>query len=272
MASTSTWPCWPPSRQPSSAQSNQPANNQPSAAQTNQQSDQPSSAQSNTPNQPTSAQQPSTAQQPAQQGTNQNTAQQGQTNQSNVRLSASLQSSDRARLHAEIGRLNVRPITNVNFSVSVGTVVPRSVTLSLLPASFVEIIPQYRGYRFFVVRDEVVIVEPNSLRIVDVIERSGGGSRAQATTSQRKLNLSSQQRDTIRKHYSSKKKTVTTGAATRSEKIVVGEDVPESVTIERFPEEVYRDVPAVRDYRYVQGDRGLYIVEPQSRRVIEELD
>jgi hypothetical protein len=272
------------SQQPSSGQSNQPANNQPPSAQLNT-TNQPSSAQSNTTNQPSSAQsnttnqpstasgnqqrQPSTAQQPAQ--TNQNTAQQHQSGQTNVRLSASLQSNERTRLHAEIGRLNVRPVNNVNFSVSVGTVVPRSVTLEPLPAPFVEIIPQYRGYKFFVVRDEVVIVEPNSFRIVDVIERSGSGSRAHATTSDRKLNLSSQQRDVIRKHYSSKKP-VTTGAATRSEKIVVGEEVPESVTIETFPEDIYREVPAVRNYRYIHGDRGLYIVEPQSRRVIEELD
>ena len=39
-----------------------------------------------------------------------------------------------------------------------------------------------------------------------------------------------------------------------------------------FPDAVYRDVPAVRDYRYIEGDHRTYIVEPHGRRVIEEID
>ena len=42
--------------------------------------------------------------------------------------------------------------------------------------------------------------------------------------------------------------------------------------IESFPEEVYRDVPEIRSYRYIQGDRGVHIVDPQSRRVIEDIE
>jgi Protein of unknown function (DUF1236) len=185
------------------------------------------------------------------------------------RLSASLQGSQRTRLHEAIGRLDARPISNVNFSVAVGTTIPSSVNLVPVPESIVAVLPEYRGYDYFVVRDEVVIVQPRTHRIVDVIER-GGASRAEATTSHR-LHLSSHQREIIRKHYTSRR-TVTTGAAPRAEHVVVGEDVPQTVTIERFPDEVYREVPEIRDYRYIEGDNGLYLVEPGSRRVIEEIE
>ena len=142
-----------------------------------------------------------------------------------------------------------------------------------MPRTIVDIIPDYRGYDYFVTRDEIVIVEPSSHHIVDVIERSGS-SRAQ-TTSTHKLNLSSQQRQVIRKHVSRRTTTTTTttGAAPRTETIVVGRDIPEPyVELRSVPDGVYRDVPAMRDYRYIQGERGTYIVEPHSRRVIEEID
>lgn len=265
------------SQQPSSAQTNQPApTNQPSSAQTNQPAptNQPSSAQTAPSNQPSTAtgsqpQQPAAAQQQPSQGTVTN-QQAGQT-QSQVRVSASLAPAQKTRLTQEFSRVNVRPVTNVNFSVSIGAVVPGTVVLHPVPRTIVEIVPQYRDYQFFVLRDEIVIVEPRSHKVVDVIEHGGGSSRAQATTSERKLNLSSQQKEIIRKHYSSKR--VTTGAAPRARtKVIVGEEAPESVEIHTFPAEVYREVPAIRSYRYIEGDSGIYLVEPNSRRVIEEFD
>jgi hypothetical protein len=188
------------------------------------------------------------------------------------RMSASLQSSQKTRLNQAIEKVDVRPVTNVNFSISVGTAVPRTVVFHPVPRTIVEIIPEYRGYDFFMVRNQVVIVEPRSHRIVDVIER-GGRTRAQATTSsERKLNLTQKQREYIRQH-STRRTTTTTGSAPRSEtRVIVGEEVPEAVVIESFPEEVYREVPAVRSYRYIRGDQSIYLIEPGSRRVIEEID
>jgi Protein of unknown function (DUF1236) len=57
--------------------------------------------------------------------------------------------------------------------LSVGTAVPRDVRFQPLPAEVVEILPQYRGYNFFVVRDDIVIVEPSTYKIVDVLPRTG---------------------------------------------------------------------------------------------------
>ena len=53
-------------------------------------------------------------------------------------------------------------MTNVNFSLSVGTVLPRDVHFQPLPAEAVEVMPQYRGYNFIVVREDIVIVEPST--------------------------------------------------------------------------------------------------------------
>jgi hypothetical protein len=61
-------------------------------------------------------------------------------------------------------------VSTVNFDVRVGTVVPRSVHIVELPPTLIEIEPQWRGYRYFVYHDEIVIVEPDTLRIVAVLE------------------------------------------------------------------------------------------------------
>jgi hypothetical protein len=61
-------------------------------------------------------------------------------------------------------------VNNVNFSISVGTVVPRDrVRLVAVPPTLVEIRPAWRGYLYFVVGERIIIVEPRSYKIVAVL-------------------------------------------------------------------------------------------------------
>jgi hypothetical protein len=60
-------------------------------------------------------------------------------------------------------------VTNVNFDIKVGVVIPRTVRVAPLPVTIVEIEPEWRGYMYFVSGDEIIIVEPRSLRIVAVL-------------------------------------------------------------------------------------------------------
>jgi hypothetical protein len=59
---------------------------------------------------------------------------------------------------------------HVNFDIKIGVVVPRTVRVAPVPATLVEIEPQWRGYMYFVSGDEIIVVEPNSLRIVAVLD------------------------------------------------------------------------------------------------------
>lgn len=63
---------------------------------------------------------------------------------------------------------NAPRVNNVNFSVRVGTAVPRSVRVVAVPPLLVEIHPQWRGYMYFVVGDEIIIVDRRH-RIVAVL-------------------------------------------------------------------------------------------------------
>jgi hypothetical protein len=59
--------------------------------------------------------------------------------------------------------------SSINFNVRVGTVVPRSVHFVAVPETLIEIHPAWRGYSYFIVDDEIVIVEPSSFKIVAVL-------------------------------------------------------------------------------------------------------
>jgi Protein of unknown function (DUF1236) len=60
-------------------------------------------------------------------------------------------------------------LTSVPFSTKVGEAIPGTVHLYVLPVSIMEYAPQYRGYEYILVGDEILIVDPRTLRIVAVI-------------------------------------------------------------------------------------------------------
>ena len=118
-----------------------------------------------------------------------------------------------------------------------------------------------------VVRGEIVIVEPSAYRIVSVLPRSGSRTAAAKAP----VKFSTKERDVIRQHARTSREPVTTGSTARA-RMRVGDRVPDTVEIREFPETVYREVPVVREYRYIEMDNRSYLIEPRQRTIIEEID
>jgi hypothetical protein len=83
---------------------------------------------------------------------------------------AKLNTEQRTKITTVIRNEHVSPVTNVNFSISVGTRVPRDVGFRPLPTEIVTIYPDWRGYEFFLVRDQIVVVDPRTLEIIAVLD------------------------------------------------------------------------------------------------------
>jgi hypothetical protein len=83
--------------------------------------------------------------------------------------SVNLTTEQRTTIRKEVLTTNAPRATNINFSVNVGTVVPTTVRVVEVPTTIVKIHPQWKGYRYFVYNDEIIIVEPRSLKIVAVL-------------------------------------------------------------------------------------------------------
>jgi hypothetical protein len=82
---------------------------------------------------------------------------------------AKLSTEQRTKITSVIKKEHVAPVEHVNFNVSVGTRVPHDVTFHPLPADVVTIYPEWRGYNFILVRDEIVVIDPQTYEIVAVI-------------------------------------------------------------------------------------------------------
>ncbi|WP_128924326.1 DUF1236 domain-containing protein [Bradyrhizobium guangxiense] len=201
----------------------------------------------------------------------------GTGSQAAAQTDVNLNKQQETKISTSISHLNVRPLTNVNFSLNVGTVVPRDVQLSTLPPDVVEIVPQYRGYSFALVKDQIVVVDPATYKIVTVLPYSGQSTATTTTTTRERSasKFSDRDREVIRKHAKTRtegrSEARTTGSTARSE-IHVGDRVPDTVEVEEFPSTVYRDAPDLREYRYIHRDTRTYVIEPRERRVIEEID
>jgi hypothetical protein len=84
---------------------------------------------------------------------------------------AKLSTEQRTKITTVIRNEHVAPVNNVNFSVSIGTRVPREgITLRPLPAEVVTVYPDWRGYEFIMVRNQILVIDPATLEIVAILE------------------------------------------------------------------------------------------------------
>ncbi len=175
----------------------------------------------------------------------------------------------RTRVRETFRRQSVRELRDVDFSISIGTRVPRRIELYPIPAAVIDIVPQYRGYRYFVVQDDIVIVEPDTYEIVYVIDErdyrsagnyggggGGGCDRLELSDTERRLILRTIERD----------------RDAGDVVIRVGERVPERFQLHTFPDQILQEVSKVGTCRYTIIGDELAIIDPNDREVVVLLD
>jgi Protein of unknown function (DUF1236) len=63
------------------------------------------------------------------------------------------------------------PLSDIKFSLAVDSIVPREIELRALPPDAEQITPQVRGLNYLVVDELIGLVEPQSRKIVAVLQR-----------------------------------------------------------------------------------------------------
>ncbi|ARQ00133.1 DUF1236 domain-containing protein [Pseudorhodoplanes sinuspersici] len=92
------------------------------------------------------------------------------TGQGAAGTAATLSTEQRTTIRTVIKQQNVQPMTNVNFSISVGGRVPRTVNFHPVPVELVQIYPHWRGYDYILVGDQIIVVNPRTYEIVAVLD------------------------------------------------------------------------------------------------------
>jgi hypothetical protein len=83
--------------------------------------------------------------------------------------SAKLSTEQRTKITSIIRQHKVAP-AHLNVSVSVGTRVPESVHFYPLPVEVIAVYPEWRGYDYILVGDEIVVIDPRTHEIVAILE------------------------------------------------------------------------------------------------------
>jgi len=157
---------------------------------------------------------------------------------------------------------NVNRADHVNFSINVGTRVPRSVRLVALPAAVFSLVPQYRSYRYFIANDEICIVDPNTYEIVDVVSTGTQTARGQEPRGMAQLTLTQEEKRIILDNVDMRgDSTLALGSLSE------GSPVPRGARLESFPEAVVQQVPKVRGYKYFTAEDRVAIADPQGTKV-----
>lgn len=94
----------------------------------------------------------------------------GDRTRSETNVNVEINEQQRSRIRdVVVSRRNIPRVSNVNFDIRVGTVVPRTVRFVTVPEEIVTIYPRFRRHRIVIVGDEILIIDPVTFRIVAVL-------------------------------------------------------------------------------------------------------
>ena len=157
---------------------------------------------------------------------------------------------------------SVNRVTRVNITINVGTRIPRNIRLALLPASVISIVPEYRSYRYFVVDDQICIVEPNTYEIVELITLSENSAARTDHPDAGRLVLTDEERAILLREIDMAGDS-TLGLGTLAE----GADVPRDVNVRVFPATIVQKIPNLKDYKFFTAENRIAIVDPRGSKV-----
>jgi hypothetical protein len=197
--------------------------------------------------------------------------------QTTARGSLQMSQDQRARVTARfsqsIDRMNVRPLSRANISVSIGAPLPRSVRFYPVPRDIVAIYPQFRSHRFVLVDDEIVIIEPRSRRVVTVLQRDGGSRVSRSVSRETTGSAAPGTRLTLEPRVREEIRTVVMSQpACRLEQRVdffLFVPLPRTVEVCELPQQIITDAPELRGYRYVVRGDEIGLVDPDDHRIVE---
>jgi len=154
---------------------------------------------------------------------------------------------------------NVNRVNQVNFSISMGTRVPRSIHLVALPAAVITLVPQYRGYQYFVANDEICIVEPSSYEIIEVIPASGKSAQMGERGGPSTLMLTAEEKHIITENVEMRgDSTMALGSLSE------GSPVPREARLEAFPDVVVQKVPKIRGHKFFTTEGRIAIADERG--------
>jgi hypothetical protein len=173
------------------------------------------------------------------------------------RASAKLSETDRSKVISTLEKQRGASRDQVNVRVNIGERLPPRIHPRPLPRTVVEVMPEYRGYDFVTVRDEVYIVRPGTREVVDVIDERGGSSYARSETRETRIHLSTDQRQMLLREA---RPMTTSQVSSAGSTCFSLQPVPESLASQN---------PDLRGFQYIRIGDDVVLVDPKDQKVVD---
>jgi hypothetical protein len=193
------------------------------------------------------------------------------------------------RIHRDLLRSGNR--TDVAVDYAIGRPMSDRVQLAPMPTEIIDESPELRGYNYTVIEDQVVVVDPRTREVVEVIGadsrsdaagfnggdtqtgavRQGGGGRESVAVEGRapssggtppSLTLSGPDRQLIRD-----------GILRLSHAAMLnfntGEQIPDQIPVEPIPDAIANQVPAIQQFDYFVTNERVVLVDPHTHSIVD---
>jgi hypothetical protein len=189
-----------------------------------------------------------------------------------------VQISSTTATHISQALISTAPATsqNINVAVNIGAPLPGEAELLPLPPAVVSLVPEYQGYEYVVVNDQVAIVQPSTRVVVEVITPTGvaaapaapppavvNGAAAAPAGPPAVVNLTDAQQQLL-------VESVQGEALPQAQipELADGQTVPQSVELAPVPSVVVAQVPMIERYRVAVAHNRVALVDPGTRLVV----
>lgn len=213
-----------------------------------------------------------------------------------------LDARQESRVRDIIEQRGGRRISRSDFNVRIGAIAPPNIAFAPLPPEVVSIVPQYRGYDYVMVEDDIAIIDPSDRRVVSMLDvggpmpggsgyeeregRYGGGAyerreggrqaqrggygrreRGEAYGYAPRVRLDARQERTLYRGVMRQAR-----ENLRQVCVHVGDRVPDSVDLAPVPRNVALDAPDVERYDYFVLNDQVVLVDPDSHVVVDIIE
>lgn len=167
---------------------------------------------------------------------------------------------------------------NIHVAVNVGAPLPGDVELLPLPPAVVSLVPEYQGYEYVVVADQVVIVQPSTRLVVEIITPTSvaeaapptppgaadNGAAAAHAALPPTVNMTEAQQQLLVESV-----VQTQGLPNgQAPDLADGQTVPQNVELMPVPSAVAAQVPTIERYRVAVAKNRVVLVDPGTRVVV----
>jgi hypothetical protein len=175
-----------------------------------------------------------------------------------------LSAENKERLHRAFDFDRAR-ISRVKFDHNIGRRVPRHTRLFPIPLTVFGFFPYYRDFSYFVIDDDICIVDPKTYVVVDVIERGYWSAPSQPFVAE--LILSEDEIALVRESIPADFPDA--GVQLR---LALGAEIPQDVELNGFSPGVVDRMPRLNEFRFIVSADQIAIVRPADRSIALVID